>query len=364
MNEAPRYDDDARGRRAAATVQAEPRTGKWLRAKGPGIAKVALLAVVATVVATVVGRFVPLLGPPIIGIALGMVVQALRPTGERDAAGIAFSAKYVLQAAVVALGLGLSLGALYTTGVDTFPVMIGTLLVALLAAVLLARLLGIDRELATLIGAGTAICGGSAIAATSSVLSARKQSVVYAMSTIFVFNALAVVVFPLIGNAIGLSSHGFGVWAGTAINDTSSVVAAAYSVSEEAGDTSVVVKLARTTMIIPMTFGLAAWQLVRARKAAADGVSGVSVRRIFPWFIVWFCLASVANTVGLVPAAAEPAIDTVCLFFITMALTAVGLSAKFREMMQTGPRPLVFGGVLWLCVAAASLVLQRLLGTW
>ena len=323
------------------------------------------LAIVTTVsaVATALGQLAPTVGAPVFGIALGMLVQALRPPSQGTRPGIAFSAKYVLQVSVVALGLGLSVSELFATATDTLPVMLGTLGIALVAAAALARLLRIDRELFVLIGAGTAICGGSAIAATSSVIGASRLAVAYAMSTIFLFNATAVVLFPALGHAFDLSQTGFGIWAGTAINDTSSVVAAGYHYGTTAGDTGLVVKLARTTMIIPLTLALAAWQFTRRYRAHREEPSAtVPWRRVFPWFIAWFCVATTANTIGLVPEAAQDALGVIAVFLITMALTGVGLSAQFGQMRETGIRPLVFGGLLWMCVALGSLALQSMTG--
>lgn len=332
----------------------EHRYGKYV----PGVA----LAVLLAVVATQLGRLAPIVGGPVFGITLGMLVQVLRAPGAPYRAGIGFAAKYVLQASVVLLGLGLSLRQLFLTGAETFPVMIGSLLAALGAAYLLGRMLKVGAELTTLIGAGTAICGGSAIAATSAVIGANQVAVAYAISTIFIYNALAVLIFPLLGHAMELSQTAFGVWAGTAINDTSSVVAAGYIYGETAGETGVVVKLARTTMIIPMTLMLAGLQFHAKRRAAAEEDRRLPWKKMIPWFILWFCLATALNTIGVVPGWLEVATSTAAKFFITVALTAVGLSAQFRAMHNAGYRPLLLGGLLWVVVAVTSLILQHVFG--
>lgn len=341
----------------------KPRLGGGLRSQRyvkylPGL----VLTVALAAVASLLGGFAPVVGGPVFGIALGMLLQHFRPPGDTYRAGISFSAKYVLQGSVVMLGLGLSLPQLFGTGVQTFPVMIGSLLAALGAAYLLGRLLGVDGELRMLIGAGTAICGGSAIAATSAVIGASQAAVAYAISTIFVFNALAVVLFPLLGHLMDLSPMAFGIWAGTAINDTSSVVAAGYVYGDEAGATGVVVKLARTTMIIPMAMLLALVQARAARRVAAEERRALPWRRLVPWFVVWFCLAALVNTVGLVPDQLADLSLATAKFLITAALTAVGLSAQFAAMRSTGHRPLLLGGLLWVVVAVSSLALQRLFG--
>lgn len=343
-------------------AQPRPRGGRLGRARYARYLPGAVLTVALAVVATLLGGLAPVVGGPVFGIVLGMLVQALRPLPEGFGPGIDFSAKYVLQASVVLLGLGLSLSQLFTTGVQTFPVMIGTLLIALAAAYLLGRMLNVRGELLTLIGAGTAICGGSAIAATSAVISASRLSVAYAISTVFVYNALAVLIFPALGHLLGLSQNAFGIWAGTAINDTSSVVAAGFLYGDQAGESGVVVKLARTTMIIPLTLVLAAMHLRSQRRAAAETDRRIPWRRIFPWFIVWFCLATLLNTVGFVPGWLDDLASDTAKFFITVALTAVGLSAQFRLLRRTGYRPLILGGLLWVVVAISSLLLQRAFG--
>jgi uncharacterized integral membrane protein (TIGR00698 family) len=354
----PGHTDQASSPSGEAPPATGRRPGRWVRRHLPGVALVAVLAAAATAL----GEAAPVIGAPVFGITLGMLTQWLRPVPERHRAGVAFSAKYVLQASVVLLGLGLSIPQLFATGTETFPVMAGTLLTALAAAYLLGRLLRVDGELRTLIGAGTAICGGSAIAATSAVVSASQLSVAYAISTIFVFNAIAVVVFPMLGHLMDLSQHAFGVWAGTAINDTSSVVAAGYWYGQEAGDTGVVVKLARTTMIIPLALTLAAVQLRRGYRSNRS-VGTVPWVKIFPWFIAWFCVATLANTAGLVPDQLDTSLGLGAGFLITMALTGVGLSAEFGQMRRAGGRPLLFGGLLWLCVAGSSLLIQAATGT-
>lgn len=330
--------------------------------KLPGLALVALL----TVPAFVLGEFVPVAGGPVIGIVIGMLVQALHPPGTAFRPGIAFASKYVLQASVVLLGAGLSLVQLWETGSASFPVMLGTLLVALAAAALFGRLLRVPGELRTLIGAGTAICGGSAIAATSVVIGASEASIAYAMSTIFAFNAIAVLTFPALGHLMDLSQNAFGLWAGTAINDTSSVVAAGYVYGSAAGAYAVVVKLTRTTMIIPLTLALAVRNTRRANRDPNRGdgapASATPWRRVVPWFVVWFVIAAVANTIGLVPHTLQTVTKPIAQVMITMALTAVGLSARFGQMRSTGLRPLFFGGMLWVTVAVSSLLLQRAFG--
>jgi uncharacterized integral membrane protein (TIGR00698 family) len=329
----------------------------------PGLA----LAVGIAAVATVLGRLVPVVGGPVSGIALGVLVAvAVRP-GERMRPGVAFAGRWVLQAAVVVLGAQLSLGQVLRVGAGSLPVMLVTLAVCLAAAYGIGRRLGVVRDLRTLIGVGTGVCGASAIAAVTPVIGAAGAEVAYAVSTIFVFNIAAVLVFPVLGHLLGMGQHAFGLFAGTAVNDMSSVVAAATTYGGPAADYAVVVKLARTLMIIPICLGLAAVVRRRAGTGADAGVEGnrparVRVGRLVPWFLVGFLALAAVNTAGLVPSAAHAPLGTFAAFLITVALSAVGLSTDPAALRRTGPAPLLLGGCLWLVVSATSLGVQFLTG--
>ncbi|MFF3914084.1 YeiH family protein [Streptomyces sp. NPDC001852] len=333
-------------------------------ARLPGLA----LAVGVALVATALGRLVPVLGGPVCGIVLGVLVAvAVRP-GARMEPGITFAGRGVLQAAVVVLGAQLSLGQVLRVGIGSLPVMIVTLAVCLAAAYGIGRRLGVVRDLRTLIGVGTGICGASAIAAVTPVIGAAEAEVAYAVSTIFVFNIAAVLTFPALGHLLGMGQHAFGLFAGTAVNDMSSVVAAATTYGGPAADYAVVVKLARTLLIIPICLGLAALARRRARTAdaAADvGVPGVPpgpvrVGRLVPWFLAGFLVLAAVNSAGLVPSAARAPLSTLAVFLITVALSAIGLSTEPAKLRRTGPAPLLLGGCLWLVVSATSLGVQFL----
>jgi uncharacterized integral membrane protein (TIGR00698 family) len=322
-------------------------------------------------VATGLGALVPVVGAPVFGIVLGAVVAALLKPGAPTDAGAAWSGKYVLQASVVVFGTGLSIVDVLRTGWHSLPVMLGTLVIALLGAWLIGRALGLDGDVRTLIGVGTGICGASAIAATQSVIRARSADVAYAIGTIFTFNVIAVVTFPFIGRALGMSDHSFGLWAGTAINDTSSVVAASFSFSSAAGAYGIVVKLTRTLMIIPITIGIALYRRRRAMRVlagtgtadGADAPAKVAWAKVVPLFLVWFLVAVLADSVGVIPQSWHPALSTLGGFMITVALAGIGLGTRIRVLKQAGLRPLVLGASLWMLVALASLGLQALTHT-
>jgi len=318
----------------------------------PGLA----LSIVLAVVATVVGRRVPVVGPAVVAIVLGVLVRALLDPGSWASPGIAFSSRKLLQLAIVLLGTGLSLGTVVSVGVGSLPVMLVTLAAALGGGRLVGRALGIEAPLRTLLAVGTGICGASAIAAVASVVEAEAVDVAYAISTIFVFNVAAVLLFPPLGHMLALGPHAFGLWAGTAVNDTSSVVAAGYAYSHAAGDYAVVVKLTRTLMIVPIVIALSV--LGRRAAAAAEPARPRGWTRLVPLFLVGFVVAAAANSAGLVDAAARSDLSTVALFLVAVALAAVGLSAQPARIRAAGFRPLLLGAALWAAVASTSLAVQ------
>jgi uncharacterized integral membrane protein (TIGR00698 family) len=305
------------------------------------------------------GKQLPLIGGPVIGIVLGILVRNTVAPGGTYTPGIQFAGKQVLQWSIIALGFGLSLDQVAKTGLESLSVTLVTMTVAFLTAWLLGRALKVQDKLKILIGVGTAICGGSAIAAVTPIIKPDEHDTAFAISTIFLFNLVAVLLFPLLGHVLHLSDMGFGLWAGTAINDTSSVVAAGYSFSKQAGDYATIVKLTRATLIIPICLILA---FATAWKQKKQGATDFSLARIFPWFILWFLVASGVRTAGLVPVAIQPALHAAAEFLIIVALTAIGLSANLRKMASTGARPILLGLGVWAAVAVSSLVVQLVIG--
>lgn len=345
----------------------------------PGLA----LAIGIAVVATVIGHFVPLVGGPVSGIIIGVILATVIKPGARLSPGMHTASRFVLQLSVVVLGSQLSLAQIAKVGLESLPVMIGTLVVCLAAAWLIGRWLGIVGNLRTLIGVGTGICGASAIAAVTPVIGAVSIDVAYAISTIFLFNIAAVLVFPVVGHLLGLSQHAFGLFAGTAVNDMSSVVATATTYGPAATNFAVVVKLVRTLMIIPVSLGLAAWagRRIRATEgiaASADSATNaqltsvpvlapvvrprVNVFRLVPWFLIGFIIVAAVNSIGLIPAGAHAGLSATSVFLITIALSAIGLSTDLAGFRRAGAKPLILGASLWITVSLTSLGLQFVTG--
>lgn len=337
-----------------STTQPDTRHPVW-----PGVAVSAALGLLAFGL----GQLLPVIGGPVLGLVAGLLVGRFVGGRAEVVPGIRFSSTTILQAAVVLFGAGLSLGQVARTGWETLPVMLGTLALALAAGPFVGRWLGLGGETRTLITVGTGICGASAIATVGAVLGASQVAIAVSVTVIFVYNMLAVVLFPLLGHAMGLSQEAFGLWAGTAINDTSSVVAAATVYGAVATSQAVVVKLTRTLMIVPISVGHAVARHRREQAASPDGAgTRMPWRHLVPVFLVLFLVASALNTVGVVPASWSGPTDVAAAYLITVALTAVGLSTPLRAMREAGWRPLALGGVLWVLVATSSLVLMALTG--
>ncbi|HVW90515.1 MAG TPA: putative sulfate exporter family transporter [Gaiellaceae bacterium] len=326
------------------------------RPEAGAIAGAAVLA--ATVaVARPLGDLASFVGAPALALVLGMVVRLRWRPAASARPVLRFASKTVLQAAIVLLGATFGLGDVLRIGRDSLPSMLGTLALALLAAYVVGRALRVDGRLQTLVGVGTAICGASAIGAVSGIVAATESEIAYAISTIFVFNVVAVVAYPPLGHLLGLSQHAFGIWSGTAVNDTSSVVAAASAYGHTAAGVAVVTKLARTTMIVPIAVGLAAFH---GRRAGSAGAERKPLWKLVPAFLVWFLLAAAIHSTGVVHARASHDLAWTATLLITIALAAIGLSTNVTELKRAGVRPLLLGTVLWAVVGISGLLLQSL----
>ncbi len=342
-----------------------------IKEKLPGLLFCLLLAIPCWLL----GKCFPVVGGPVFGILSGMIVTLLLKDKSRLQPGITFVSKKVLQYAVILLGFGMNLSVIFQTGKQSLPIILSTISISLIVAWLLHKLMRVPGKISTLIGVGSSICGGSAIAATAPVIDADDDEVATAISVIFFFNMLAALFFPVLGSALGFSTvsgESFGIFAGTAINDTSSVTAAAstwdalYGLGSATLDKAVTVKLTRTLAIIPITLVLA---LVRSRKAGKGAESGkkVSLKTIFPMFILYFVLASIITTAAVslgVSASVFSPLKNLSKFFIVWAMCAVGLGTNIVKLIKTGGKPLLLGFGCWCGITGVSLLMQHLLGIW
>lgn len=318
------------------------------------------------------GKCFEIVGGAVIAIITGMVIGLFWKKKGAFQEGIKFTSKKILQWAVILLGFGLNLGVVFQTGLQSFPIIVCTIATSLIIAFALHKVLHIPKNISTLIGCGSSICGGSAVAATASVIDANDDEVAQAISVIFFFNVLAAVLFPVIGSVLGfstISGEAFGIFSGTAINDTSSVTAAAatwdsmWGLGTETLDKAVTVKLTRTLAIIPITLVLA---FIRTRESGKEGKK-VDLKRIFPFFILYFIGASLVTTVAIgmgVPSSFFVPFKQLSKFFIVMAMTAIGLNTDIVKLVRTGVKPIVMGASCWTGITIVSLILQRLLGIW
>jgi len=307
------------------------------------------------------GRKMPLIGAPVFAIVFGVIlVNTLRGPLQVPAIRIGDVSKLALRGGIVLLGAGLDLNQIVATGLSSLPLLLVVVTAGVVCALWLGRAMGLDWRMRCLIGMGTSICGASAIAALAPVIKAKGEEIAYAVTVVFFFNMLAVFTFPALGHMMGLTDTGFGTWAGMAVNDTSAVVAAGFAYSPDAGATATIVKLTRTTLMIPLVILFA---MAVPWFEPPDGKQDVSLaKRVydsFPMFILLFLLASLMNMFGLFGAFAKD-IQDVGRAVLIVAMAAVGLQGHWKAFVGAGTTPLVLGLVTWIVVAVASLAMQ----TW
>ena len=335
---------------------------------GPGL----LLCLALAVPCWLLGKAFPIVGGPVFAILAGMIVTLFYRNKAGTQAGIVYTSKRILQYAVILLGFGLNLSEIAKVGATSLPIIISTISTSLIVSFVLYKLLNMPANISTLIGVGSSICGGSAIAATAPVIGADDEEIAQSISVIFLFNILAALIFPTLGGALGLSNEGFGLFAGTAVNDTSSVTAAASAwdgmhPGANTLDQATIVKLTRTLAIIPITLVLAIWRTAKVKRAGGAQENGFSLKKVFPFFIIFFVLASVittaATSAGVTASAFQP-FKELSKFFIIMAMGAIGLNTDLVKLVRTGGKPIFMGLCCWLAITAVSLGMQHVLGIW
>ena len=321
------------------------------------------------------GKLFPIIGGPVIAILAGMLVALFWTPNDTFKSVVTFTSKKILQYAVILLGFGLNLSVILETGKQSLPIIICTIDASLLIAYVLHKVMHIDSNISTLIGVGSSICGGSAVAATAPVIEADDEEVAQAISVIFFFNVIAALIFPVMGRFLGFdttSGEAFGIFAGTAVNDTSSVTATAstwdsmWNLGSQTLDKAVTVKLTRTLAIIPITLVLA---LIQAKKKKTENKTGnsFSLKSVFPMFILWFIVASIITTVCIslgVEASVFSPLKDLSKFFIIMAMAAIGLGTNVVKLIKNGGKPILLGACCWAGVTGVSLVMQHLLHLW
>lgn len=333
-----------------------------------------LLCFAIAVIGFYLGQWLPIIGGPVFAILIGMILTLIMKDKTKFQSGITFTSKKILQYAVILLGFGLNLSVIASTGQQSLPIILATISVSLILAYILCKILKIPKRIATLVGVGSSICGGSAIAATAPVIDANDEEVAQAISVIFLFNVLAAIIFPHLGTMLGFQgSEGFGVFAGTAVNDTSSVTATAstwdsmFLLGTATLDKAVTVKLTRTLAIIPITLCLAFYRMKQEKREDKEGKS-LDWKKIFPMFILYFILASVITTVATntfqVSAEVFQPMKELSKFFIIMAMAAIGLNTDIVKLIKSGGKPILMGFVCWVGITITSLLFQHFMGIW
>lgn len=330
----------------------------------PGFALALAIAAVAKLIESLLP--IHLIGASVIALFIGMIINHFWKPNKIFSGGLKFTSKKILKFAIILLGASLNISIVLEVGKMSLCVMVFTLLTCFGIGHFVGKALKINWKLSNLISAGTGICGGSAIAAIAPVIDADDSDIAYAMSATFLFDMAMIVLFPIMGQAMGLSDMAYGLWAGTAVNDTSSVVAAGYAFSEAAGDFATMVKLTRTLSIIPtvITFALINAHLKR-KEAGANGEAvkaEFSITKIIPWFILGFLALTVINSFGVIPVAVSSGMKDVSKFLMISALAAIGLNTSFKDMKKSGFAPMLHGFIISALVVVVAIAVEYFIG--
>jgi len=330
-----------------------------------------LLSVAIASVACFIESLLPIkvVGGAVIAMFIGILLNPIIKKTISFDAGTKFTSKKILKFAIILLGLSLNVTTILNVGKMSLIVMVFTLLTCFGCGYLFGKLFKLNWKLSGLISAGTGICGGSAIAAIAPTIEAEDNDIAIAMSATFLFDMIMIVVFPLLGRAMGMTDEAFGLWAGTAVNDTSSVVATGYAFSEGAGDFATMVKLTRTLAIIPTVLVFAFIQLRLKRKEALLNAqtptqlkTNFNFAKIFPWFILGFLAMSIIASVFSIPTQVVTFTKSASKFLMVCALAAIGLNTSFKSMKKSGIRPMLHGFVISLLVVVVALVVEVCMG--
>jgi uncharacterized integral membrane protein (TIGR00698 family) len=327
-------------------LQHDIQKGSFLPREAWGI----FIIVLISLLSKGLGALFPLIGSLLFSIIIGVILQNTTKLPSTFDPGIQFTLKTLLKVAIVFLGVGLSVYDLLHIGQKALWVIFLSVSIGITLTYLVGKWLRIDKRLSLLIGIGTSICGATAISAVKGIIGAKENETAYALSTIVFFNLIAFIMYPFIGHLLQMSELSFGIWAGTAVHDTSSAVAVGYAFGDEAGEVATTVKLARTLFLIPVMFCLPFF--IRERN---EGES--QYRKAFPWFVFLFMGVSILHTFGFIPEAIESYLKISSKFMIIMVMAAVGLQVRIKDITQLGFKPLLTGLIASITCALISLFL-------
>jgi uncharacterized integral membrane protein (TIGR00698 family) len=298
-----------------------------------------------------------LIGSSIVALFIGMLLHPLIESRGYFKAGLKFTSKKILRIAIILLGASLSLSTILSVGRLSLVVMFFTLLTCFGGGHFIGKFLGLDWKLSNMISAGTGICGGSAIAAMAPVIRANDKDIAYAMSATFIFDMAMILLFPIMGKLIGLDDMAFGLWAGTAVNDTSSVVAAGYAFSEPAGDFATMVKLTRTLAIIPTVLIFSLIYIKKSVTSSTDAnLKKVNILSLFPWFILAFVFMAILNSMGFISLELSSKLKDLSRFLMVAALAAIGMGTNFKELKKAGMAPMFHGLIISTLVVIVAFI--------
>ena len=303
-----------------------------------------------------------LLGASIIALFMGTIINSFfHPKWIQPA--LKFTSKKILKCAIILLGASLSIRTILSVGKMTFFVMVFTFAMCFGGGYFVRKLFGLNWKLSNLISAGTGICGGSAVAAIAPVIDADDKDIAFAMSSTFLFDMVMVALYPLMGKALGMTDIAYGIWAGTSVNDTASVVASGYAFSEAAGDFATMVKLTRTIAIIPtvLVFAYIGTRMKRREMQAATGKK-VNIVKVIPWFIGGFLALALLNSTGCIPAQVSAMIKTASKFLMVSALAAIGLNTSLTDFKKAGLAPMFYGITIDTLVTLTALAVIWCMG--
>lgn len=319
---------------------------------------------------SLLGRTV--IGGPMVALLVSMIACNLMTNVDKDfKAGTTFASKKFLNWGIILTGATLSFADILGTGVKALPLILFNIALSFAVAMLVGKKLGVTQNTSVLVGGGTCICGGTAIATLSRIIKAAEEEIAFAMAAIFLFDTLAAFSYPYLAGALHLTENQFAFLGGTAINDTSSVAGAqaTYVGINSLGDWNgaLNVKLVRTTMLI---FVALAWTVIMAKRArneagAAQDSLWTVVKKTFPMFILGFVIMAGLNTFGVfnftvAGATAGKWLGKAAKFLFASALAGVGFKIKFKDVFSKGVKPIALGGITWLCVAASSMLFIHL----
>ncbi|MBQ4159625.1 MAG: putative sulfate exporter family transporter, partial [Clostridia bacterium] len=335
-----------------------------MKKRGQFVLGVAICVVVA-ILAILLEKLIPgeILGSSIIALFLGTIINSFfHPDWMKPA--LKFTSKKILKAAIILLGASLSVSTIMSVGKMTFFVMVFTFAMCFGGGYFVRKLFGLNWKLGNLISAGTGICGGSAVAAIAPVIDAEDKDIAFAMSSTFLFDMIMVALYPILGKLLGMTDIAYGIWAGTSVNDTASVVASGYAFSEAAGDFAMMVKLTRTIAIIPtvLVFAYVGTRMKQKELQTQSGGKKVNILKIIPWFICGFLALAIANSVGVIPVEVSGVMKGVSKFLMVSALAAIGLGTSIADFKKAGLAPMFYGITIDTLVTLTALAVICCMG--